>query len=196
MTIEYTTARGITYYLVRRAAAGRVRFALSRSKAGELADRVPEGFEIRESPDGTVSLVRSRPQRVRALEIRLVEARVERHPRREDFRVEVQPDRIVVHERVGIASAELIAEITRLAGGLGLRFGRETAASNPGSGAGAQPPRFMAVLRFILTDDAQRLFRVQRIDGRRWGDVVAQARLTELPLSVWSLSDEGEATRW
>jgi hypothetical protein len=52
MVIEHINRRGDTYYLHEgRTKTGKPKYFFSRNRAGTLADSVPNGFEVYESPN-------------------------------------------------------------------------------------------------------------------------------------------------
>ncbi len=156
MTITYTNWRGVTYYLCRGVTkTGKPRYYFAREPKGEPVERIPEGWKISESVNGVVSLVKDRPAQIRPQEVEAVEAAVQRHPRSYNYRVAVKRNRIEVYERVGLGPDELITGLSKV--GL-LVPGRAERLREMLEGRA----RFTPVLRFILEDAKERIFRTER----------------------------------
>jgi len=97
MPVTYTNRKGVTYILCKRTtAAGKLRYVFARAPRAPhgsqepLADRgdlrgtvytIPDGFSVRESVNGVVSLVRDAAVAFSAAEVGVVEAAVRRHPK-------------------------------------------------------------------------------------------------------------------
>jgi len=156
MPVTYTNWRGVTYYLCRGVTrTGKPRYYFAREPKGEPVERIPEGWKISESVNGTVSLVKDRPVQIRPEEVAAVEAAVQRHPKSHNYRVAVKDNRIEIYERVGPDLDEFTAEL----GKVGLLV--------PGRAEWLRElledrARFTPVLRFILVDAEQRTFRTER----------------------------------
>jgi hypothetical protein len=153
--ITYTNRKNVTYTLCKGVTkTGKPRYFFAREPQGEPVEAIPEGYEIRESVNGVVSLAKVRPGHILAEEVAAVEAAIQRHPRGCNYRVDVKPDRIDIYELVGggmdavlavfddVLSPELLAEI---------RADRE------------RHGQYTAVMRFILADEERHLFRAQRM---------------------------------
>jgi hypothetical protein len=175
MPITYTNRKGVTYHLCRTATrTGKPRYVFAREPRGELVEEIPEGWQISESVNGVVSLVKAQPSQILPEEVAAVEAAVGRHPKARDYRVAVKRDRIEVYERVGPDAAELVAGLP----GLGLEMRGMVDRLRADMDRSAQ---FTPVLRFILIDAAKRTFHVERmcyrssvdgwLDVHQWGPV-------------------------
>jgi len=58
MPITYANRKGLTYYLCKTVTkSGKPRYVFTREPKGEPVEQVPEGYAIRESVNGVVSLV-------------------------------------------------------------------------------------------------------------------------------------------
>jgi hypothetical protein len=156
MPVTYTNRKGITYYLCRGVTkTGKPRYYFAREPKGEPVEQIPEGFKISESVNGIVSLVRDRPALIQPEEVAAVEAAVRRHPKAHQYRVNVKHNRIEVYEQVGLDAEELAAALAQ--DGLDM----------PGLADRLRPTmerraQFTPVLRFILVDEEQRTFHVER----------------------------------
>jgi hypothetical protein len=159
MPITYTNRKELTYFLHRgKTKTGKPRYFFSRKDQGELVDEIPAGFEIRESPNGIVSLAKEKPRRIQDSEINLVQAALDKHPNEDlDCRLDVKPDSITVYERVGPAVDELVD--------IFVKYGF---AVKPEGVADVekmldQDARYEPVLRFVFEDKEARIFSAERM---------------------------------
>lgn len=126
---------------------------------GEPVERIPEGYEIRESVNGIVSLVKARPVLLRETEILAVKDAVANHPRAKLYRVEAKARQITVYEYAGTDPQEVFQRLSERFGLPGFvdnrlaKFEAETLARG----------RFSPVLRFTLIDDQNRRFKAERM---------------------------------
>jgi hypothetical protein len=157
MSVTHTNRKGITYTLCQGVTkTGKPRYTFVRDPQGKrVVAAIPEGWEISESVNGVVSLVKERPQKLLSEEIEAVKAAVRRHPRARNYRVNAKRDRIEVYEAVGPDVEDLI-EALRGRGfdvlGLDERIRAER----------ERYTQFTPVLRFILQDEETRVYRAQR----------------------------------
>ncbi len=156
MPITYTNRKDVTYFLHRgETKTGKLRYFFSRKDQGDLIDEIPAGFEIRESPNGIVSLAREKPRRIQDSEVKLVKAALDRHPNKDlDCRLDVKPDSITIYARMGPTVDVLVDTFTKLGSavkpeGVGKMLDRDA--------------RYEPVLRFELEDEKARIFNVERM---------------------------------
>lgn len=156
MPVTYTNRKGITYTLCQGVTkTGKPRYTFARDLEGKrVVDKIPKGWEISESVNGIVSLVKERPQELLPKEITAVEEAVCRHPRARNYRVNVKPDRIEVYESVGPDADGLLSGLK----GLGFLPKAKEADLRALLERSA---RFTPVLRFILEDEETRVYRVE-----------------------------------
>jgi hypothetical protein len=157
MPVTYTNRKGTTYTLCQGVTkTGKPRYSFVRDPEGRrVVEKIPKGWEISESVNGVVSLVRRRVQKLLPGEVAAVEQAVRRHPKARNYRVNAKPDRIEVYERVGPDLDGLVSGLKEL--GI-LVEGRETKLQKV-LNDGAQ---FAPVLRFILEDEDKRIYRAER----------------------------------
>ena len=157
MPVTYTNRKGVTYTLCRTTTkTGKARYVFVRDPTGrETVAELPEGWEIRESVNGVVSLAKARQQNLLPEEIAAVKAALDDHPRTHNYRLDVKPERLVVHEREG-------PDIEGLLGVFGARFGMPSGKEQQLRDELAQRGRFTPILRFILNDAETRDFRTER----------------------------------
>lgn len=164
MPVTYTNRKDVTYYLCRGTTkTGKPRYYFAREPKGEPVEEIPEGWEIRESVNGIVSLAKKRPQQIAPEEVATVEEAVQRHPKSHNYRVDTKGNQIVVYERVGPDMEDLLGVFERVGfpvmPDVGARLREET----------ERRARFTPVVRFTLQDEAERIFTVERMTYRGEG---------------------------
>jgi len=180
--ITYTNRKGVTYTLCQGVTkTGKPRYFFAREPRGEPVEAIPEGYEIRESVNGVVSLAKVRPGRILAEEAATVTAAIQQHPQVRNYRVDVKPDRIDIYELVAGGMDEVLAifdDVLSPALLTKMRADRE------------RYGQYTAVMRFILTDEEQRLFRAERmcyrssVDGWRPLRTIGTASIEQLALRL------------
>ena len=150
MPVAYTNRKGMTYVLCRSVTkSGKPHYYFAREPKGEPVEEMPEGYEIGESTTGLVFLRKARPPQILPKEVAAVEKALKRHSKLHNYRVSVKHDRIEIHERLG-TDVERLTQLSK-------QWGLETPKLDE------RPARFTPVLRFILADAEQRIFRVERM---------------------------------
>jgi len=159
MPITYTNRKGTTYTLFRsETKTGKHRYYFAKSSTkGVPCDNIPDAFEIRESVNGIVSLAKKRPRLILQSEIDLIKGILEEHPDSDDYRIHVKPDRIVIYERIGPDPDEIISIFERH-GVAVLANARGRLKANQDKHA-----NYDGVIRFILSDESDRRFEVERM---------------------------------
>jgi hypothetical protein len=158
MPVTHTNRKGITYTLCQGVTkTGKPRYVFVRAPEGRhVVETIPDGFEISESVNGIVSLVKERPKKLLPEEIAAVEEAVRHHPKTRNYRVNVKPDRIEVYESVGPDADDLLADLKGLMGLL------PKTKENDLRAILARDAQFTPVLRFILEDAETRVYRAER----------------------------------
>lgn len=155
--MNYTNRKGVDYFLCKGTTkTGKPRYYFARQPKGEAVDAIPEGYEIEESVNGIVSLVKIRPKLIAPEETAAVEAALKRHPTGRNYRISVKYDQIIVYERRG-PGAESLVDI----------FGKFNLFSPEYLRASLQDhldqsAQFSPIMRFILEDPERRIYRVER----------------------------------
>jgi hypothetical protein len=150
MAFAYTTRRGKTYYLhTGPKRGGGLQHYLSTDFKGSVAGAIPEGFEIYETPNGQVYLRKKKPARIQPDELALVERELQNHQTsKHRCLAEISDERIIIHE--GDTNIDALREINMRFSAPGLE---EYAVRNA---------NYMSVMRFVLQDEAKRVFRPER----------------------------------
>ncbi len=153
MTYSYTNRRGRTYYLHQRTSRkGTPRHVFAKEPGEGALDSVPVGYEVRESVNGVVSLARIGRRRIGKAEERIVAGMLSRLGK-DEYRLEVKTNSIVVFEPD--RSRESLDEILRLLGPVGTtRRARKIL---------ERDVRYSPVLRFVLDDEREHAFHVERM---------------------------------
>jgi hypothetical protein len=157
MPVTYTNRKGTTYTLCQGVTkTGKPRYTFVRDPKGRhVVEKIPNGYQISESVNGIVSLVKERPQKLLPGEIAAVEEAVRRHPKARNYRVNVKHDRIEVYESVGPDVDGLLSDLKG--------FGLLPRAKEPNLRAVLErSAQFTPVLRFILEDEETRVCRAER----------------------------------
>lgn len=157
MPITYTNRKGTTYTLCQGVTkTGKPRYTFARDPQGKrVVEAIPDGYEISESVNGIVSLVKERPQKLLPQEIAAVEEAVRKHPKARNYCINVRHDSIEVYESVGPDADGLISDLK------GLSF--MTRAKEADLRAILErSAQFTLVLRFILEDEEARVYRAER----------------------------------
>ncbi|GAC1513668.1 MAG: hypothetical protein NVS2B16_19040 [Chloroflexota bacterium] len=154
--VTYTNRKGITYYLCRgQTRTGRDRYYFARTAQGDPVDELPPGFAVSESVNGVVSLVRDRPTRLVPEDVAAVEAALAQHPQAHKYRIQSKHDRIEIFE-------DSAPDLSEVLGDLGFAASRRAALAEEFR-ARIGGFRYTPVLRFILDDATERVFRVERM---------------------------------
>src|SRR3990172_311968 len=152
MPVTYINRKGLTYHLCRGVTkTGKPRYYFAREPKDEPVEQIPEGYTIRESVNGVVSLVKNRPAQILPEEVAAVETVLVRHPKKRNYRVNVRPSRIEIYELAGPDPDHLLAGL----GQAGLLF---SGAADKIRATLDQHAQFTPILRFTLVDAEQRTF--------------------------------------
>lgn len=100
MAFQHTNRRGVTYHLHRRERNGKTRYVFTRKPGEGALDAIPDGYEVRESVNGQVSLAKSTPRWITTAE----EATI-RRVLPVACRLEIKGRQIIVFEPVNGASS-------------------------------------------------------------------------------------------
>jgi hypothetical protein len=116
MAITYTNRKGMTYTLCQGVTkTGKPRYAFVRDPQGKrVVEAIPDGYQISESVNGIVSLVKERQQKLLPQEIAAVEEAVRRHSKARNYRVNVRHNSVEVYESVGPEADGLLFDLRGL----------------------------------------------------------------------------------
>lgn len=179
MPVSYKNRKGVTYYLCQgQTKTGKPRYYFAREPKEDSPAQVPEGYRISESVNGKVSLVIVRPQIIFSEELAIVEKAIRRHPKSEDYRVDIKKNQIVVYEREGPDMDSFVESFSKI----GLFPADEV--RRKVSKILIEDAHYRPILRFTLEGPKERTFKVERwsflggIDD--WIDIGQFGKLDEL----------------
>ncbi len=153
MPVTYKNRRGQTYYLhVGRTRTGRKRFFVSTKQDGDLADQVPEGFEIYENPNAMVVVRKQLESLILQEELGTVCEILahQSHLRSYSYKVDHGKNDITIH----LLNENPVRIISYLAPSKTNERNDEDFANNNGT--------YTPMMRFILRHQEKRLFAVER----------------------------------
>src|SRR5208282_2591949 len=150
MAVTYTTRRGKTYYLhTGPKRGGGIQHFVSTDPEGALANSLPAGFEIYETPNGQVYLRKKKPDLIRPAELALIERELRiRQTTKRSYVAEVNGAMIAIHE--GDTHIDTLREINIRFSARGLE---DYATRNA---------HYTPVMRFVLHDEVSRVFEPER----------------------------------
>ena len=156
MAYKYTNRKGVTYYLRSSTTKrGKTRYIFARQPGGDEVETLPEGYKVRESINGQVSLVQARPRQITKAEEQNLRDRLARL--KPGYRLEVKGSELVIFEP-SMSAGSL----------MGVLGGPSMAAARPGLADElarfvAQRARFDPILKFELVDELRRRFSAHRM---------------------------------
>ena len=149
MAVQHTNRRGQAFYLHKGTTkTGKAKYFFSLNNRGELADTVPQGFEIYENPNAQVFLRREQPKLITDEEQAIVEEGLKRYCHQERCRVEVRQAAITV-----FALDQNLAELEKTIG-----FLSELKAT----GVFDRFTSYSPLLQFVLINKERRTFITRR----------------------------------
>jgi hypothetical protein len=179
MPVTYSNRKGHTYYLCQGVTkTGRSRYYFSQAPKDSTLEQIPEGYQISESVNGIVSLVKDRPQLILDDEFAIVEAALRRRAKGQDYRASVKQNRIIIYERLGPdadALSAIVGKLSPLPPDL-VKARLQTHLD--------KMARFSPILRFILVDLERRSFKAEywfysgKVNG--WVDTGYSGKLDKL----------------
>ena len=157
MPITHTNRKGVTYTLCQGTTkTGKPRYYFTPNPGDNALDAIPDGWEISESINAVVSLVRRRPQQIEDAEVAGVRAALDRHPQGKRYRVEVRDKEIVVYARQEPDLDDILQIIDP-----GVRLSEEHARDLKESMTARA--HYEPVMRFTLVDPESRRFTAARM---------------------------------
>jgi len=152
--ITHTNRCGTKYFLCRKPTKkGNSRYYFAKAPSGEPVFAIPDGYEVRESVNGLVTLGKKRELYLREAEIRAIEDELSRKPNPERYRLAVKPKIIEVHQAPS-DGPEKLAKLFPFAHPAKVREAYLSSLS------------YSPVMQFLLADEETRTFRAQRMGYR------------------------------
>jgi hypothetical protein len=156
MAVTYTNRKGFTYILNKGVTkTGKPRYYFAREQKDEPVDVLPAGYEIEESVNAIVSLVKSRPRLISLEEVATVQSALDEHPNARNYRLAAKHEHILIYEGI---SGNLDA-LESIFGEMGLSKNqvREQLQSEL-----ERYTQFTLVMRFVLDNHETRDFHAER----------------------------------
>jgi hypothetical protein len=154
MSVEYKNSKGETYYLHKgRTRKGGLQYFFSKKEEGEPVEGIPKGYEIYENPNGRVSLRKIVLIKISQEEVSVVENSIQQYAKLKNYKIDVKgkaitiylPDQEIDDLRSFFDSFVLVNHSLL-----------DKSLKNILT--------FSPVMRFILADEKERRFRVERAD--------------------------------
>jgi len=173
MPFTYTNRKGFTYYLCQATTkTGKTRTYFARAPKDTPVEKLPEGYQVEESVNAVVSVVKASPKLVSPEELATVEAALKKLPKSHKYRARIKNKQIIIYESRGADFDEMMAGIGwSMPASIGREFEERHA-------------RFSPIMRFILEEPEERIFSPQRwcfrgsIDD--WIDIQSPAKIEVL----------------
>src|SRR6266478_1952867 len=151
--ITYTNTKGKTYYLHQGTTkTGKPKYYFSLEREGQLAEAIPEGFEIYENPNAQVFLRRIPPKLITDEERQVVEDGMRKYAEVQDCKIDVKGNALVVY-----TPHQSVEEFARLLTGLNPCIAEAKVREYF-----ARSVQYSPMLQFLLEDEQRRLFTAQR----------------------------------
>jgi len=151
MPFTYTNRKRSTYYLCQAITkTGKSRYYFAREPKATPVEKIPAGYQVEESVNGIVSLVKAHPQLISAEELASVEIGLKKHPQGHKYRAAIKNNQIIIYESQGSDFAEVLAQMGWIPSeSLDDKFSERYAQYSP-------------IMRFILDGTEGRTFIPQR----------------------------------
>lgn len=154
MPITHVNAKGKTYYLHQGTTkTGKPKYHFAMKNEGNLADSIPDGFEIYENPNAQVFLRRIPPKIITDGERQLVEDGMRKYASMQDYKIDVRGKAIVVY--TADQDVDTLAELFK-------DFHPNLSANTKLMTTLRGVIQYSPMMQFILDDKEQRLFTAQR----------------------------------
>lgn len=151
MPVTYTNRKAKTYFLCQGITkTGKPRYYFTPDPKESLLVEIPDGYQIQESVNGIVSLVRIQPSLISSEDVAAVEAALQNHPQARRYRVSVKTKYITIHEQTGMDVSELSAIVGRVLVSKSLENWETCHA------------QYRPIMRFLLSDADKHLFNAER----------------------------------
>ena len=151
MPFTYTNRKGFTYYLCQATTkTGKTRTYFACAPKDTPVEKLPEGYQVEESVNAVVSVVKASPKLVSPEELATVEAALKKLPKSHKYRARIKNKQIIIYESIGADFGEMMAGIGwSMPASLGREFEELHA-------------QFSPIMRFILENAEERIFSPQR----------------------------------
>lgn len=151
MTLRYTNCKGETYYLHKRTGKKGDSYFFSKEEVGTPVKSIPKGYEIYEDPNGRVFLRKIVPKKISQEEVSVVENSIRQYSKLKNYKIDVKGKAITIY----LPDHE-IEDLTNCFDSL--VFVNHSLLDKSLKNILTYSP----VMRFILSDQKERRFRVER----------------------------------
>jgi hypothetical protein len=152
MTLRYTNHKGETYYLHKRTGKkGGSQYFFSKKDVGTPVKSIPKGYEIYEDPNGRVFLRKIVPIKISQEEVSVVENNICQYAKLKDYKIDVKGKAITIY-----LPDQKIDDLRSCFDSL--LFVNDSSLDESLNNILTYSP----MMRFILTDEKERKFRVER----------------------------------
>ena len=149
MPVTHINIRGQKYYLhAGQNKKGTSLYHFSLKTEGNLAECIPEGYEIYENLNGSVFLRKNQPKFIRDDEIKIVEEEIKRHTHLKYYKFEAKKKAIII-----CMPNQNVEELVKITSKFNIEKRRELI---------LREMTYSPILQFILIDSENRLFETQR----------------------------------
>ena len=154
MSITYTNAKGQTYFLHHgRTKTGTPTYYCSMKRDGQLADAIPEGFEIYETPNGQVFVRRIPPKFITDEEWQTVVDGMRTYASGQAYKIDVKGKSIVIY--LADQDSDTLARMFR-------DYPTSPEHKERMMTVLRQQLHYSPMMQFVLTDEQRRYFWPQR----------------------------------
>jgi hypothetical protein len=152
--ITHVNAKGKTYYLHQGVTkTGKPKYHFAMKSEGDLADSIPEGFEIYENPNAQVFLRRIPPKIITDEEKAIVEEGMRTYSDIKDYKIDVRGNAIFIY--TAVQDIDALMEIFQ-------DYPRSQDEKDQMMEVLRQGIQYTADLQFVLVDETKRTFATQR----------------------------------
>jgi hypothetical protein len=153
MTVRYTNYKGETYYLRKGTGKKGDSYSFSKQETGTPVESIPKGYEIYEDPNGRVFLRKIVPKKITQEEVSVVENSIRQHAKLNDYKIDVKGKAITIY-----LPDQEIEDLRSCFDSL--VFVNHSLLDKSLKNLLTYSP----VMRFILTDEKERKFQVERAE--------------------------------
>lgn len=110
MPFTFTNRKGFTYYLCQSTTkTGQTRYYFAHEPKDIPVEKVPVGYQVEESVNGVVSVVKASPKQVSPEELAVVEVALKKLPKSHKYRASIKKKQIIIYESRNADFGELMA---------------------------------------------------------------------------------------
>jgi len=151
MKIEYTNYKGETYYLHKGKARKRGFQYFFSKNPDEVLESIPQGYEVYEDPNGRVFLRKIAPKKITQEEVSIVENGIRELTKLRNYKIDIKGKAVTIY-----LPDQEIDDLKRCFGSLSFinRSILDESLKNILT--------YSPMMRFILTNEKERTFRVER----------------------------------